>query len=129
MTTTQTGPFAPDQVTGSTMVRLPKQPREGEPPVSVQAREVFDALEPQDLVWRHQWLFAQHWVQESAEELHDGDFDFTMDLTPDESNPNPLDPSIVMDAMRKQLGLTLKSEDTAVDFLVIDSAQKVAAGN
>jgi uncharacterized protein (TIGR03435 family) len=59
----------------------------------------------------------------------DGDFDFTMDLTPDESNPNPLDPSIVMNAMREQLGLTLKSQDTPVDFMVIDSAQKVAAGN
>ena len=65
-----------EQIRRSTMVRPPKQPREGEPPVSVQAREVFDALEPQDLVWRHQWLFDQHWVQESAEELHDGDLDF-----------------------------------------------------
>jgi addiction module HigA family antidote len=65
-----------EQIRRSTMVRPPKQPREDEPPVSVQAREVFEALEPADLIWRHQWLFAQHWVQESAEELHDGDLDF-----------------------------------------------------
>jgi addiction module HigA family antidote len=65
-----------EQIRRSTMVRPPKQPQEGEPPISLQAREVFDALEPEDLVWRHQWLFAQHWVQESAEELHGGDLDF-----------------------------------------------------
>ena len=65
-----------EQIRHSTMVRAPKQPRDGEPPVSVQAREVFDALLPSDLIWRHQWLFAQHWVRESVEELHDGDLDF-----------------------------------------------------
>ncbi len=32
-------------------------------------------------------------------------------------------------AMREQLGLSLKSQDAMVDFLVIDSAEKVAAGN
>jgi uncharacterized protein (TIGR03435 family) len=59
----------------------------------------------------------------------DGDFDFTLDLTPDEHLPNPLDPSLLISAMRQQLGLSLKSEDTLVDFLVIDRAEKVAAGN
>jgi uncharacterized protein (TIGR03435 family) len=58
-----------------------------------------------------------------------GDFDFTLDLTPDENQPNPLDPSILIAAMRDQLGLTLKSQKEPVDFLVIDSAEKVAAGN
>ena len=59
----------------------------------------------------------------------DGDFDFTLDLTPDENRPNPLDPSILITAMREQLGLSLKSQDAMVDFLVIDSAEKVTAGN
>jgi uncharacterized protein (TIGR03435 family) len=58
-----------------------------------------------------------------------GDFDFTLDLTPDESRPNPLDPSILITAMREQLGLSLKSQDAMVDFLVIDNAEKVTAGN
>jgi uncharacterized protein (TIGR03435 family) len=31
--------------------------------------------------------------------------------------------------MREQLGLSLKSQDAMVDFLVIDSVDKVAAGN
>ena len=34
----------------------------------------------------------------------EGDFDFTLDLTPDENRPNPLDPSIIIGAMRDQLG-------------------------
>lgn len=59
----------------------------------------------------------------------DGDFDFAFDLTPDDSRPNPLDPSLLIAAMREQLGLSLKSQDAIVDFLVIDSAQKVPAGN
>ena len=58
-----------------------------------------------------------------------GDFDFTLDLTPDESRPNPLDPSLLVNAMREQLGLSLKSQEALVDFLVVDSAEKVAAGN
>jgi uncharacterized protein (TIGR03435 family) len=59
----------------------------------------------------------------------DGDFDFTLDMTPDDTQPNPLDPSIILAAMRDQLGLTVKSERAAVEFLAIDSVEKVAAGN
>lgn len=59
----------------------------------------------------------------------DGDYDFTLDFTPDDDRPNPLDPALVMNAMRDQLGLTLTSEKTAIDFMVLDSAEKVLAGN
>jgi uncharacterized protein (TIGR03435 family) len=59
----------------------------------------------------------------------DGDFDFTLDFTPDENTPNPLDPSLVISAMRDQLGLTLKTQKAPVDFLAIDSVEKVIAGN
>jgi uncharacterized protein (TIGR03435 family) len=58
-----------------------------------------------------------------------GDFDFTFDLTPDESRPNPLDPSLILSAMREQLGLTVKSQKAPVDLLVVDIVEKVAAGN
>ena len=58
-----------------------------------------------------------------------GEYDFTLDLTPDESRPNPADPTLLMTAMREQLGLTLKSQKTPVDVLVIDNVEKVAAGN
>jgi len=57
----------------------------------------------------------------------DGDYDFTLDMTPDENSPNPLDPTLIMDAMRKQLGLTLKSQDADVDYFVVDSAEKPVA--
>jgi uncharacterized protein (TIGR03435 family) len=59
----------------------------------------------------------------------DGDFDFTLDLTPDDHQPNPLDPSLLISAIRQQLRLSLKSQEALVDFIVIDGAQKVAAGN
>jgi uncharacterized protein (TIGR03435 family) len=58
-----------------------------------------------------------------------GDFDFTLDLTPDESRPNPLDPGLIITAMREQIGFAVKSQKGPVDFLVIDSVEKVAAGN
>jgi uncharacterized protein (TIGR03435 family) len=56
----------------------------------------------------------------------EGDFDFTLDMTPDESRPNPLDPAIVLEALRDQLGLVVKSQKGPVDFLAIDSVEKVA---
>jgi uncharacterized protein (TIGR03435 family) len=57
----------------------------------------------------------------------DGDFDFTLELTLDENQPNPLDPDLLISAMRDQLGLVLKSQKGPVDFLVIDGVEKVAA--
>jgi hypothetical protein len=59
----------------------------------------------------------------------DGEFDFALDLTPDDSRPNPMDPTLLIGAMREQLGLTLNFQKQAVDFLVIDGAEKVEAGN
>jgi uncharacterized protein (TIGR03435 family) len=59
----------------------------------------------------------------------EGDFDFSFEMTPDEDRPNPLDPSIVMGALRDQLGLVVKSQKAPVDFIVIESAEKVVAGN
>jgi addiction module HigA family antidote len=40
------------------------------------AASVYDQLAPYDVVLRHQWLFANHWIQESADELAKSDFDF-----------------------------------------------------
>lgn len=59
----------------------------------------------------------------------DGEYDFTIDLTPDEERPSPMDPTLLLTAMREQLGLNLKSQKVPVDYLVIDSAERVAAGN
>jgi uncharacterized protein (TIGR03435 family) len=58
-----------------------------------------------------------------------GDFDFTVDLTPDESRPSPMDPALLIGAMRDQLGLKVTSQKAPVDFLVIDNVEKVASGN
>jgi uncharacterized protein (TIGR03435 family) len=59
----------------------------------------------------------------------EGDFDFSLDLAPDESHSSPMDPSLLIDALREQVGLTVKSDKTAVDFLTIEGAEKVVAGN
>jgi uncharacterized protein (TIGR03435 family) len=59
----------------------------------------------------------------------DGDFDFTLDFTPDENHPNPLDPSLVVTAMREQLGLNVNAQKGLVDYLVIDSVEKGSEGN
>jgi addiction module HigA family antidote len=40
------------------------------------ARQAYDKLEPRDPVIRHAWLFANQWVQESPDEIEDGDFDY-----------------------------------------------------
>ncbi|HEX4138119.1 MAG TPA: TIGR03435 family protein [Bryobacteraceae bacterium] len=58
-----------------------------------------------------------------------GQFHFTIDLTPDDTHPSPLDEGVLLAALRDQLGLTVKSEKTPVDILTIDNAEKVVAGN
>ena len=58
-----------------------------------------------------------------------GEFDFTLDLTPDDHRPTPLDPSLLIDAMQSQLGLVVKSAKSPVDFWVVESAKKVISGN
>ena len=40
------------------------------------ARKVYTLLEPQDGVTRHQWLFLNQWVEESADELEDEELDY-----------------------------------------------------
>lgn len=35
------------------------------------AREAYEALRPSDPVIRHAWLFADHWVEESADEIEE----------------------------------------------------------
>lgn len=42
----------------------------------VAAKVAYQALEPADLLCKHEWLFRQQWVEESAVELHDDDMDF-----------------------------------------------------
>ncbi len=38
-------------------------------------RIIYDLLEPTDIVLKHHWLFAKHWVDYSPEELKGDDFD------------------------------------------------------
>jgi len=40
------------------------------------AREAYDSLQPRDPIIRHGWLFANQWVQESADEIDGEDFDY-----------------------------------------------------
>ena len=40
------------------------------------AREAYESLQPHDPVIRHGWLFADQWVQESADEIEEEDFDY-----------------------------------------------------
>jgi addiction module HigA family antidote len=44
--------------------------------VKDRAREAYGLLAPKDLIMRHLWLFAQHWVEESADEIEDEAFDY-----------------------------------------------------
>jgi len=40
------------------------------------ARKAYDMLCPRDPIIRHGWLFANQWVEESADELEEEDFDY-----------------------------------------------------
>ena len=59
----------------------------------------------------------------------DGEFDFTVDLMPDDSRTSPVEETLLLTALREQLGFTVKAQTLPVNVFVIDSAEKVAAGN
>jgi addiction module HigA family antidote len=40
------------------------------------AQEAYDLLGPRDVVMRHLWLFAQNWVEESADEFEDDNLNY-----------------------------------------------------
>ena len=41
------------------------------------ARIMYEKLQPCDPVIRHAWLFAQHWIQPSIDEIQDENFDYS----------------------------------------------------
>ena len=45
--------------------------------VKDRARTAYASLEPKDLITRHLWLFAAHWVDESSDELEDEELDYS----------------------------------------------------
>jgi uncharacterized protein (TIGR03435 family) len=57
-----------------------------------------------------------------------GDFDFSFDLVPD-GTMSPLDETLLVNALRDQLGLKVKLQKAPVDTLIIDRVERVAAGN
>ena len=59
----------------------------------------------------------------------DGEYDFKLDLMPDESHPSPVDQTLLLEALRQQIGLEVRSEKTAVDYYVVDSVQKSTIAN
>lgn len=42
----------------------------------IRAKAAYEALQPNDVILKHQWLFVQQWVEESAEELAKEEIDF-----------------------------------------------------
>jgi len=59
----------------------------------------------------------------------DGEFDFTLDLSPDEGSASLTDASMLLAAMKEQLGFNIRSEKAVVDYYEIDGVDKAAAGN
>jgi addiction module HigA family antidote len=44
--------------------------------LTASAKRAREALEPADLLQKHEWLFRSHWVEESAEEIADDGHDY-----------------------------------------------------
>ncbi len=64
-----------ERIRVSTMTRRSRV-RGMERKLRLRAKNVYDALEPSDLVARHYWLFAKQWIEESADERSEEDVDF-----------------------------------------------------
>jgi uncharacterized protein (TIGR03435 family) len=59
----------------------------------------------------------------------DGEYDFRLELTPDENHPSPVDQSLLLEALRQQIGLDVRSEKTGVDYYVVEGAEKSGLAN
>jgi addiction module HigA family antidote len=53
-----------------------KADKEGQVTLSKTAKAIYASMEPTDAVNKHEWLFRQSWVEESADEFADGELDF-----------------------------------------------------
>ncbi len=40
------------------------------------ARDIYAELEPEDIVWKHAWLFKNGWVEHSWEDIHEEEHDY-----------------------------------------------------
>ena len=49
--------------------------KKDQPNLTSSAKAAYKALEPSDLLHKHEWLFRQTWVEELANELNDDDLD------------------------------------------------------
>lgn len=66
-----------EHIRKSTLTRRAiKRSKGANAPASERARLIYDGLEPTDPILRHEWLFRQSWVEESADELAQEDYDF-----------------------------------------------------
>jgi hypothetical protein len=63
-----------EKIRNATLTRRGK--RKSGAKVRARAKAVVEALRPTDVVLRHLWLLEKSWVQESADELEEEDFDF-----------------------------------------------------
>ena len=41
-----------------------------------EARDIYDELEPEDIVWKYAWLFKSKWVEHLWEDIHENEHDF-----------------------------------------------------
>jgi uncharacterized protein (TIGR03435 family) len=57
----------------------------------------------------------------------EGAYDFNLSVVPDESLPNPVDPTVILRAIREDLGFTLDSRNTPLDYLVVDKLERPSA--
>ncbi|WP_223437896.1 MULTISPECIES: HigA family addiction module antitoxin [unclassified Pseudomonas] len=55
---------------------LNKIEKKGQVNFTERAKAVYTAMQPQDIVNKHEWLFRQGWVHESADELEEEGMDF-----------------------------------------------------
>jgi len=56
---------------------LTRRGRRLEDTIKDRARMAYKKLQPRDPIVRHAWLFARHWIEPSADELEDENFDYS----------------------------------------------------
>jgi uncharacterized protein (TIGR03435 family) len=56
-----------------------------------------------------------------------GEYDCTLTIVPDETQPNPMDATMILRAMKEDLGLAIEAKSASVEVMVIDGVDRPSA--
>lgn len=65
-----------ERIRTKTMSRRARRKKNSDTSSYADGKQIYDLLEPKEIIHKHQWLFSKTWVEYTPEELEDDDLDY-----------------------------------------------------